>query len=225
MAFISPEDGYLAVFNLFDTKDAADQERLLEAMKEIINTADYDGWVASTVHGAVGRPGTANYVQWRSREQLEARYRGQKFQQKTVPQFASIATSTNLVPTEVVYSQRHPSLDAVEISPDRDDYTVIIVMQVAPENQDRLIELMSYPDEWVKTVPGYRSHSIHRGVDGTYVINYAQWESQEQYEAFHNLPEHERPVDIQKVRAEARPLVTSRVSNGYRVAHSRSAGQ
>ncbi|MFE6104070.1 antibiotic biosynthesis monooxygenase family protein [Streptomyces laurentii] len=225
MAYISTEDGYVAVFNLFDTKDAEDQERLLGHMKDIVNTADYPGWVASTVHGALGRPGTANYVQWRSREQLEARYQGAKFQKKTVPQFASIATSTNLIPTEVAFSQRHPSLDVVEISPDRDDYTVIIVMGVEPENQDRLVELMSHPDEWVKTVPGYRSHSIHRGLDGTYVVNYAQWESQELYETFHNLPEHERPADVQKVRAEARPLVTSIKSNGYRTAHTRSAAR
>lgn len=225
MAIISADDGYLTVLNLFETDTPEGQERLLEVMREIIDTAAYAGWISSTLHGGQDRLGTANYIQWRSKEDLEERYAGEKFRHETVPLFNKISTSIKLLKTEVVFTQCHPSLGgtAVEISPNRDDYTIIIVLGVAPENQKELVDALAQPDEWVMTVPGYRSHSILRGIDGTFVVNYAQWDGKEVYDTFHNLPENERPVDVQNVRALARSLVTSRESNSYRVVHTRSA--
>ena len=36
-------------------------------------------------------------------------------------------------------------------------------------------------------MPGFISANIHRGLDGTKVVNYAQWESREAFQAtFHN---------------------------------------
>jgi heme-degrading monooxygenase HmoA len=223
MAFISPDDGYLTVVNLFETPTPDGQERLLEVMREIIDTAAYPGWVSSTLHGGQDRPGTANYIQWRSVEDLEARYAGEEFRHETVPLFHELSTSIQLLKTEVVFAQRHPALDDIEISPERDDHTVIVVLGVDPENQKDLADTLAQPDEWLMTVPGYRSHCVLRGIDGTCVVNYAQWADKESYDAFHNLPEHERPVEVQKVRAHARSLATSRWSNSYRVVHTRSA--
>jgi heme-degrading monooxygenase HmoA len=223
MAFISPEDGYLTVLNLFETDSPDGQARLLDVMRDIIDTADYPGWISSTLHGGQDKLGTANYIQWRSVEDLEARYAGGKFRHETIPLFNEISTSIRLLKTEVVFGQRHPSLESVEISPARTDYTVIVVMDTTSENQAELVRAMTRPDEWVKTVPGYRSHSILRGIDGTFVVNYAQWDSKKLYDAFHHLPEEKRPADIQKLRARARSLVTARSANTYQVVHTRSA--
>jgi hypothetical protein len=74
MASISADDGYLTVFNIFDTDTPYGQEQLVEAMREVIDNADYPGWVSSTVHGGQDRLGTANYIQFHSREQLEERW-------------------------------------------------------------------------------------------------------------------------------------------------------
>lgn len=223
MPFFSAGDGYLTVLNLFETDTAEGQERLLDVMTDIINGADYPGWISSTLHSGQDRLGTANLIQWRSLEDLEARYAGGGFRHETVPLFNELATSIKLLKSELVYTQHSPELEGVEFSAERDDYTVIIVLSVDPENQQALLDTLTEPDEWVKTFPGYRSHSILRGTDGTFVVNYAQWDSKELYDTFHNLPESERPEKIREGRAFARTLVTDRNANTYTVVHARSA--
>jgi heme-degrading monooxygenase HmoA len=224
MPFISPDDGYLTVFNMFDTETVDGQERVLDAMRDIIDKATFPGWVSSTLHGGEDRPGTANYIQWRTLADLESRYAGEGFKKKVVPLFDELATSVQLLKTEVVFSQQHPSLGGVlEISPKRDDYTVIFILAVPTVSQKTLVDTLAKPDEWLMTVPGYRSHTYLRGIDGTTLINYAQWASKETYDAFHSLPDDERPADVQQGRVRARSLATSRTANTYRVVHSRSA--
>ncbi|MCX4870381.1 antibiotic biosynthesis monooxygenase [Streptomyces sp. NBC_00257] len=224
MPLISPDDGHLTVFNLFETDTVPLQENVLDAMRDIIDNADYPGWISSTLHAGVDEPGTVNYIQWRSAADLQARYEGQKFQRRTVPLFHKLARTVRLLKTELAFTQHHPSLDGgIEISPQRDDYTVLIVLDTKPEDQRELLDTLTEPDEWIKTVPGYRSHTYFRGVDGTFVVNYAQWESKELYDAFHTLPEEKRPAGIRNGRNRARSLVTGRQANTYRVTHSRSA--
>jgi heme-degrading monooxygenase HmoA len=224
MAYISVDDGYLTVLNLFETPTMAGQERLLAAMREIINGANYTGWISSTLHAGQDERGTANYIQWRSIADLEARYAGETFRHETVPLFHELSTSIRLLKTEVMFTQRHASLgDVTEMSTDRDDYTVIIVLGVEPENQKELLETLAQPDEWLMTVPGYRSHAYLRGLDGSFVVNYAQWDGKAAYDAYHTMPESERPSDIRKGREIARSLTTYRLANSYLVDHSRSA--
>ncbi|MEE4496349.1 antibiotic biosynthesis monooxygenase family protein [Streptomyces sp. BE230] len=224
MPLISPDDGYLTVFNLFETDTVPLQDDVLDAMRDIIDNADYPGWISSTLHAGVDEPGTVNYIQWRSAADLQARYEGQKFQQKTVPLFHKLARTVRLLKTELAFTQHHPLLGGdIEISPERDDYAVLIVFDTKPEDQRELLDTLAKPDEWITTVPGYRSHTYFRGVDGTSVVNYAQWDSKELYDAFHALPEEERPADIRDGRNRARSLVTNRQANTYRVTHSRSA--
>ena len=223
MAFISPEDGALTVVNLFGARDWAAQDRLLEVMTDIINGADYPGWISSTLHAGQDNAGTANYIQWRSAADLEARYEGEKFRHETIPLFKELSTRIQLLKTEVIFGQRQPEIDAVEITPDRDDYTVIIVMEAAPSDQKVLVEALAQPDGWLLGVPGYRSHSILRGLDGTFVVNYAQWASKELYDSFHELPEEERPQAVRQARSQARSVLTGRSANSYRVVHTRAA--
>src|SRR5262245_34452609 len=190
MAFISVDDGYLTVFNVFETDTPAGQDGLLAAMREIMDTADYPGWVSSTLHSGRDALGTANLIQWRSREALEARYGGQGFKKRTVPRFHQLATTVRLVKTEVVSTQVAATPGrALEISPDRDDHTVIIVFGVEPAHQAALVDALARPDAWLATVPGYRSHAILRGVDGDTVVKYAQWDDKALYDAFAPLPE------------------------------------
>ncbi|MER5208669.1 antibiotic biosynthesis monooxygenase [Streptomyces sp. NPDC002825] len=224
MPLISPDDGYLTVFNLFETKTWEGQERVVDEMKDIVDNATYPGWISSTVHAGVDTPGTLNYIQWRDLAALEARYSGDRFKNKTVPLFNELATSVRLLKTEVEFTQHHPGLgESIEISPKRDDYAVFILLSVEPENQKELLDTLAKPDEWLKTVPGYRSHTYYRGLDGRFVANYAQWESKELYDAFHTLPEEERPADVREGRVRARSLATNRWANSFRAVHSRSA--
>ena len=52
--------------------------------------------------------------------------------------------------------------------------TQINVFTVVPENQQELITLLSEAAAFASSVPGWISASIHRSLDGTKVVNYAQ---------------------------------------------------
>jgi|ERR1700733_3310468 hypothetical protein len=58
--------------------------------------------------------------------------------------------------------------------------TVINVFTVSPENQPELVRLLGEMTERaVRHLPGFLTTSIHVSIDGTKVVNYAQWESGE----------------------------------------------
>src|SRR5215471_14242333 len=69
------------------------------------------------------------------------------------------------------------------IATDQDVVTLVNVFTVSPERQERLTDLLV---EATKTVmnrlPGYVSANIHRSLDGSKVVNYAQWRRVEDFE-------------------------------------------
>ncbi len=61
------------------------------------------------------------------------------------------------------------------VSPSSDTLTVINVFTVAPENQARLIDLLTRATEsTVRYVPGFISAALHQSLDGAKVTMYAQ---------------------------------------------------
>ncbi|HSV65540.1 MAG TPA: antibiotic biosynthesis monooxygenase [Mycobacteriales bacterium] len=229
MPYIKAEDRTLTVLNLFTTDVAEKQDLLLGEMRRIVDTAAFPGWISSTVHSGEEKFGTANFIQWRSGKDLELRYAGDEFRHRTVPLFGEMTTSMRLTRNEVVYTQRHPSLgDVTEISPDRDDYTVIEFYGVAEENQDELVDTLGPSHDWLLDTPGYRSHTVLRGLgargyDGAFVLAYSQWDDKESYDAYRAQPEAERPAGRVSTQARVDALATSYDWNTYRVVHTRSA--
>ena len=241
MPFISPELGYLTVINLFRTDAPYKQDRLVEEMRAIVDTAAFPGWVSSTVHRGQERLGTANFIQWRGLEDLEARYEGDVFKHRTMPVFLEITTSARLLQTEVEYSKSHPCLDYTEISPDRDDYTVLEVIDIDPKDQDAAMTTISSTHDWLIDAPGYRSTTILRGMrargpaggtegnlkllgaDNSFVVVYSQWASKESYDEFRAIPQDARLPVRQKAEAKLDSLTLAREWNTYRVVHTRSA--
>ena len=72
----------------------------------------------------------------------------------------------------------------VTISKDNDVVTLINVFTVAPEDQQRLVDvLVDATQEVMRKQQGFISANIHRSLDGTRVTNYAQWQSLEAFEA------------------------------------------
>lgn len=228
MPIISPESGHLTVLNLFTTDTPDKQERLLGAMREIVDAAAYPGWISSTVHSGQDKLGTANYIQWRSGEDLEARYAGEEFKHRTLPLFTEITTSIKLLQTEIAFTQHHPSLAHTEINPANDDYTVIDVYTVAADDQDDLVTALGVAQDWLLGTPGYRSHTVlrglrARGLDDVFVATYAQWADKAAYDAYRNLPDDDQPGDRQKNHIRLDALTTSHEWNTYRVVHSRTS--
>ena len=67
--------------------------------------------------------------------------------------------------------------------------TLINVFAVDPANQHRLVDLLTRAtDRFVSRVPGLKSSTLHRSVDGTKVIMYAQWRSAGDYQAMRKDP-------------------------------------
>jgi heme-degrading monooxygenase HmoA len=68
--------------------------------------------------------------------------------------------------------------------------TLINVFTVDPTNQRRLVELWQRAtDEVMRHMPGFVSANVHRSLDGTKVVNYAQWESQDAFTAMLRHPD------------------------------------
>ncbi len=68
--------------------------------------------------------------------------------------------------------------------------TVIIIFAVEPERQQELVDtIVEFVESAVKHQPGFVSSSIHKSLDGVRVMNYGQWKSLEDYEAFINNSE------------------------------------
>ena len=218
-------------------------DRLVSEMTEIVDTAAYPGWVSSTVHRGEEKPGTANFIQWRGKQDLESRYAGDEFKHHTMPVFKEITTYVRLMQTEVELGQRHPSLGGVtEVSPDRDDYTVIEILGVDPRDQTDLVGVVGAAHDWLVDVPGYRSQSVLRGIrsrnlegvggelkvvgtENDFVIVYSQWDGKKSYDAFRALSEDARPAVRRTSEQKRNSLTTSADWNTYRAVHTRSASQ
>lgn len=62
--------------------------------------------------------------------------------------------------------------------------TLINVFSVDPETQQQLVELLVEATEQVmQHQPGFVSANIHSSQDGTRVVNYAQWRSEDDFRA------------------------------------------
>jgi quinol monooxygenase YgiN len=67
--------------------------------------------------------------------------------------------------------------------------TLINVFTVSPERARELTDLLvRATDEVMRHLPGFRSANIHLSTDGTRVLNYAQWDSAQAYQAMLQNP-------------------------------------
>ena len=80
---------------------------------------------------------------------------------------------------------------------ERNDITTLInVFIVDPQNQDKLVTLLEHATESViYNLPGFISANIHKSLDGTRVVNYAQWKSKEDLEAMLQNPQAKEHLD------------------------------
>jgi quinol monooxygenase YgiN len=78
--------------------------------------------------------------------------------------------------------------------------TVINVFETKPEQQQELIEQWIRFVEEVTSEPGMIGAALHRSTDGTRVVNYAQWRSQEDFESF--VQKYREQMDARRPLAE-----------------------
>jgi quinol monooxygenase YgiN len=76
-----------------------------------------------------------------------------------------------------------------QISEAQEGMTLINVFTVDPARCDELVQILtSATDDTMRHFDGFVSASIHRSDDGHRVVNYAQWESREAWDAMRNDP-------------------------------------
>ena len=74
--------------------------------------------------------------------------------------------------------------------------TLINVFTVEPDRTRALAELLTIAtDEVVQHLPGFVSANIHLSTDRTRVVNYAQWDSAEAFQAMLNNPQAREHID------------------------------
>ena len=94
------------------------------------------------------------------------------------------------------------------IAQDQELVTLINIFKVAPENQQRLVELLIVATEEVMyKLPGFISANIHKSLDGTRVTNYAQWRSIEDFKAIFRTPEATAHMPAITQIAESEPVL------------------
>lgn len=70
------------------------------------------------------------------------------------------------------------------IDPTTDVMTLVNVFKAHEGQQQRLVDVLCEAGRSVMpTMPGFVSASVHRGDDGTSVVNYVQWRSIEDFQA------------------------------------------
>lgn len=75
------------------------------------------------------------------------------------------------------------------IAMDAPGVTLINVFTVDPTRQEELVDALDrVTAEIYVTIPGFISANFHASLDGTCVVNYAQWASVEHFEAMHRDP-------------------------------------
>lgn len=94
------------------------------------------------------------------------------------------------------------------ISEDGNAITLINVFTVAPENQQRLVDvLVRATEDVISKQPGYVSANIHKSLDGAKVANYAQWRSREEFEAIFEKPEVRGHMEEAEELAKVEPTL------------------
>jgi len=67
--------------------------------------------------------------------------------------------------------------------------TQITTVETSPANQDEVVTLMTERARFMAKQPGFVSVNLHRSQDGSHMVNYIQWTSQEKLSAAHHSEE------------------------------------
>jgi len=85
--------------------------------------------------------------------------------------------------------------------------TLVNIFTVEPGRQGDLVKLLLEATErTMRHLPGFVSANIHRGLDGTRVINYAQWESMATFEAMHRNADAQAHMKAAAALAQSEPV-------------------
>lgn len=86
--------------------------------------------------------------------------------------------------------------------------TLVNVFTVSPDKQPELADVLARAThETMQHIPGFISATIHKSVDGTKVINYAQWRSKADFAALKKNSQARRHMEAAAALASFEPIV------------------
>lgn len=91
------------------------------------------------------------------------------------------------------------------ISETSEIFTEIIIFTVEPKQQQELVDaIVGEVERWVRHRPGFVSSNFHKSLDGTRVVNYAQWTTSDAWQAF--TQDSESAVLRQKIESVGKEI-------------------
>lgn len=162
--------------------DPLHQQGLVESMKQIAELlTKQPGFVSVNLHRSLDGTHVINYVQWESEELLAEAQQLPAFQEHRAAYRERVQTDEPGI-YDVVYTDDRGPLGVTTISAENQVATFINVITTTPERQPALLDFVIGNDAQVFAgAPGYQSANFHRGHDGTHVINYSHWDSEQAF--------------------------------------------
>jgi quinol monooxygenase YgiN len=94
------------------------------------------------------------------------------------------------------------------IAKDADVLTLVNIFTVKPDDQEQVSKLLiEATEQTMKRLPGFISATIHRSLDGTKVVNYAQWRSREDFDAMRKNPDARPHIEAAAALATFEPIL------------------
>ncbi|MBA2677618.1 MAG: antibiotic biosynthesis monooxygenase [Ktedonobacteraceae bacterium] len=162
--------------------DPIHQQELVESMHratEILTRQP--GFVSVNLHRSLDGTHVVNYVQWKGEELLTAAQQLPALREYRI-EYQKLASTHESDIYDVVYTDDRSDQGVTTISQQNQFATFINVMSTTPDRQPALVQFVIGNDAQVfASAPGYQSANFHRGSDGTHVINYSHWDSEQAF--------------------------------------------
>src|ERR1700755_2808282 len=101
----------------------------------------------------------------------------------------------------------------ITIDPSASVVTLINVFEGSPDKQDELVRLLEQATvEVMSKQPGFVSANLHKSLDGKHVANYAQWQSNADFERMQQNPAARQHMGQVMSMAKAVPVLYQAVS-------------
>jgi heme-degrading monooxygenase HmoA len=191
-------DKKLTIVISFFNVDKKNQAALINAQIENSQKMmEKKGFVSANLHKSYDGLSVVNYSQWSTYNSYkEAANVGNSDALKIGEKIFEIADQDSNI-YELVFSA---GSNSTTISKNVAHITVINKFSVEPNNQNLLLKHLDDLRMVVEKLTGFISANIHKSIDGTRVVSYAQWKSKENYQAVYTNLEAKHHLDeIKKI--------------------------
>lgn len=171
---ISPANDVVPMINVFTVEPEKQQQVIEGWLKEGKRFEAFPGFVAAALHKSLDGTRVINYAQYQKAQDWFAISPPAEQHQLFAWVFAISQPDPHLY--EVVSQSTASGAKLVTLEEATEVVIMITVFPVEPEKQQQLIELLLKEGKQFEALPGFISATLHRSLDGTRVIHYAQWQ-------------------------------------------------